>query len=653
MWSDNESDVDLLGYSHLVQTVVSIVNTESLLPATIGIFGDWGSGKSSLMKMAGVELSQDKAVLVLPFNGWLFEGYEDAKTALMGTILDELAKRQGLSEKAKGLVGRLLSRINWMRALGLAAKGALSYLAGGLPALGLTAGAELGTHAVEAAGKLGSVDVDEAAKFVKSEPAQELRRGIREFRTDFGELLKEAKIKTLVVMIDDLDRCMPDTIVETLEAIKLFLFVPQTAFIVGADERLVKYAVRRRFPELPGERAEVGRDYLEKLIQFPICIPPLGRPETETYINLLFAKDGGLVPGAFDAIRRAAVDECSAEALLEVRFNYGIAQKILGDVPKGLAENLELAQRIAPILATGLNGNPRQCKRFLNTLAMRIEMAKLRRVTLKSRVLAKLMLLEYFRPDSFKKLAEAQAEQAGRSAELASAEQAARPQPRVQPKPAAPPPPADGAGGKRLPPRPATPTTDSVAAESATPLPVWLSDDVWIDGWLRLEPPLSGEDLQPYFFFSRDKLGALGGSVQRMSPAAQEVLANLLQKSEAVRRVALKKAAQVSSADAAAVFEALGDRIRQEEDPSDPDAPVLRMLEWVEARLDLFGQLATLLQTLPPTGIPISAVPKIINMAGSDEARRRLARDILSRLAQDASPRPLKNAASMQLAKLQ
>jgi predicted KAP-like P-loop ATPase len=92
----------------------------------------------------------------------------------------------------------------------------------------------------------------------------------------------ETKLKTLVVAIDDLDRCLPDTIIETLEAIKLFLFVPRTAFILGADERLVKYAVRRRVPELPGERAEVGRDYLEKLVQFPIRVPPPGRAEIET-----------------------------------------------------------------------------------------------------------------------------------------------------------------------------------------------------------------------------------------------------------------------------------------------------------------------------------------------------------------------------------
>lgn len=111
---------------------------------------------------------------------------------------------------------------------------------------------------------------------------------------------------------------MPDTIIETLEAIKLFLFVPHTAFILGADERLVKYAVRRRFPELPGERAEVGRDYLEKLIQFPIRVPPLGRGEIESYINLLFTRKANLAADKFEEARKCVL-ACDTEKTAKCR----------------------------------------------------------------------------------------------------------------------------------------------------------------------------------------------------------------------------------------------------------------------------------------------------------------------------------------------
>jgi predicted KAP-like P-loop ATPase len=90
--SDNvvrqESTEDLLGFQYLAGAVVPIVKNENLLPATIGVFGDWGGGKSTLIEIVRTQLTSDEekkaGTVVLSFNGWLFEGYEGAKTALMG-----------------------------------------------------------------------------------------------------------------------------------------------------------------------------------------------------------------------------------------------------------------------------------------------------------------------------------------------------------------------------------------------------------------------------------------------------------------------------------------------------------------------------------------------------------------------------------------
>jgi ABC-type Mn2+/Zn2+ transport system ATPase subunit len=59
MWSDNETDVDLLQFRYLAASVVRIVGMPHLLPTTIGVFGDWGTGKSSLIKMIEKELAKD------------------------------------------------------------------------------------------------------------------------------------------------------------------------------------------------------------------------------------------------------------------------------------------------------------------------------------------------------------------------------------------------------------------------------------------------------------------------------------------------------------------------------------------------------------------------------------------------------------------
>ena len=329
MWSDNESKMDLLGFQHLVGAVTSIVKNESLLPATIGIYGDWGSGKSSLLQMAKADIEQDKEVLVLSFNGWLFEGYNDAKTALMGAILDEIIARRKLTAQAKDTLLNLVRNLNLIQLASVAGRLTAAYTVGGVPAAGIALGAEALKWSDELLEKGKKITPDNVATFLqKEDPSQNLRRSIRDFRLDFAKLLEETSIRTLVVVIDDLDRCSPDTLIETLEAIKLFLFVPRTAFLIGADERLVRYAVRRRFPELPGERAEVGRDYLEKLIQFPIRIPPMGRAEIETYVNLLFTSVSQLPSDQFEKVRNAVVNG-SPDTLMEVRYNHCSANQIM------------------------------------------------------------------------------------------------------------------------------------------------------------------------------------------------------------------------------------------------------------------------------------------------------------------------------------
>ncbi|MHB8901360.1 MAG: KAP family P-loop NTPase fold protein [Thermoguttaceae bacterium] len=637
MWSDNETDLDLLGFQHLTNAVCTIIRNDALLPATIGVFGDWGSGKSSLLQMVRAELESDKDCLVLSFNGWLFEGYDDAKSALMGTIVDEIVAQRStlatVTDKARGIAVRLLKKIQLFRVLTVGAKAVGAYSVGGWSAAaaslaidGVAAGQELKAKYDDLVEGATDVTVEDLGSYLKSDRSQTVRRTVREFRNDFADLLKEMKIKRLVVLIDDLDRCMPDTIIETLEAIKLFLYVPHTAFVLGADERLVRYAVRRRFPELPGEKVEVGRDYLEKLVQFPVRVPPLGRAEMETYINLLFARKALTKPEEFEAARRCVVD-CLPSSLLEVRYNHGIAEKALNrELPKDLSENLALAQKIAPILATGLVGNPRQCKRFLNTLVMRTEMAKGRGIELKQRVLAKLMLLEYFRPESFKALAEAQALHGGESKELSAAEEAIAKRNVVQ---------GETAGTEKV---------KKQAKKDPLEVPPWLAD-TWIEEWLAIEPPLAGEDLRKYFYFSRDTLGPMTSAVQRMSPQAQSILTELAQESAAVRQNALKKAQSFGVGDAAAIFEALADKARVEDESDDEGSYLGQLCLWTIERPELSAQAITFLNTLPIDNLPIWVVTKVIAFSSVEKEH---VRGLLVKWSQGNNV-PLKGAATAKL----
>src|SRR5712691_9092936 len=344
MWHDNETAVDLLGFDYLSRTLVDVLSESRLLPVTVGVFGDWGSGKSSLMRIARDELAANDRIATIEFSAWRFEGYEDVKAALMQVIVQRLRAEEGLTEKAQSLRTKLVKRVDWFYAIGLAA----SRIA-----------------------TLTPPTLDELRRAVKPEDSDEDEtQAIQEFRSDFAALLGELdKLDALVVFIDDLDRCLPTSIIETFEAIRLFLAVPKTAFVIAADERIIRYAIGSRYPADAAGRVDLGRDYLEKIVQVPIRIPPLTGSEVETYLNLLFA-ELDLDPEAYVALCAKAAEARASDALA-VACNYGIASGAIEFVPQTLQQNFELVARIAPILAAGLNGNPRQLKRFMNALVLR------------------------------------------------------------------------------------------------------------------------------------------------------------------------------------------------------------------------------------------------------------------------------------------
>lgn len=655
MWSDNEADVDLLRFKYLASAVSRIIRTRHLLPTTIGVFGDWGSGKSSLLKMVQADLDRDPAIMWLAFNGWLFEGYEDAKTALMGTILDAIDERtsssQTVSDKARALLDKLLKRVNWLQIAGLAGRHLLPAVAGlphlSIATLGVDAWRALQATPGAVAAALPNMNLEDAQKLIKDAPdgPEQVRRNIRDFRQDFAALLKEAKIETLVVFIDDLDRCLPDTIIETLEAIKLFLFVPGTAFVLGADRRLVEYAVRQRFPELPGTETEVGRDYLEKLVQNTIVIPPLSGAEIESYISLLFAQ----LHLQDDEYRTVceAVSMFTPTNITDLAFNLERARAILpqSTLPRELESDLDLTAQIAPVLTPGLSGNPRRTKRFLNTLLLRMSMSEDRGLVLQRRVLAKLMLLEYLRPDYFKQLAKLQAEEGGRPGEIVQVEGRLR-KPRVIEEDAGHGTHDNGVAKESITSKSVSDTRrrskEATADEEVLSAEIqpWLAD-TWMRVWLASEPSLSEIDLRPYFYIAHDTIGALTDSPLRLSPAATEVLNRLLSPKQVTQELGLTQTANLSGADANALFQSLAQRVRQAE--SLAQSPYKVLFGLMSYRPELMPQLVTLYQSLPEPKI-ILAIPGMLYDVTKDTPSAAAVRTMLERWSR-ASKVSLANAA--------
>ena len=228
---------------------------------------------------------------------------------------------------------------------------------------------------------------------------------IAEFR--FASLIESlAELAAVVVFIDDLDRCLPETVVDTFEAIRLVLGAPRTAFVVAANQKIVESAVDARYPELRGDgRSQgkgIGAQYLEKMLQLKIAVPALAVPEAITYVNLLLAELH--LPAADFARLREHVAAQRVTDALGVVFTLGTLGDLGIAVPPGLSADLQWAAAIAPVLARGSRGNPRQVKRFLNTLQLRRRAAERKRVSLEPTVLGKLMLLEDQHFDDFQQL---------------------------------------------------------------------------------------------------------------------------------------------------------------------------------------------------------------------------------------------------------
>ena len=350
------------------------------------------------------------------------------------------------------------------------------------------------------------------------------------------------------MLIDDLDRCLPDTAIETLEAVRLFVFTSRTAFVVAADEAMIEYAVRKHFPDLPDTTGPqtYARNYLEKLIQVPFRIPALGETETRIYVTLLFVgAELGENDPAFTkliAVARERLKRPWTGAVLD----SAAVKAALGSKADRAQNALILSAQIGPILASGTKGNPRQIKRFLNTLLLRQSSANARGFgdDVKLPVLAKLMLAERFLPRVFDQIATSAASAGdGICTDLIRLEEEVSDRKELSRKPAS-------AAEAKGPSRPKVASRPEVvkASESAQ-LTEWTSSPA-VRSWAQIEPSIGSLDLRPYLFVAKDRKDYFGATtvLGQLASVAEKLLGSkfVVQGREMeLRQLAVPEAAQV------------------------------------------------------------------------------------------------------------
>jgi len=516
MWADNETSEDLLGFKVHADLLINVINDESVLPITIGVFGDWGSGKSSILQIVKEEFDKedDKDSICIYFNGWTFEGYDDAKAALLNSILKELEDNKKISEEIKDTIKekakKLWKSIDWMRGAGMVMKNVAlpavsAYFTGGLSLVpfAIQKLTEWGDNPEKIIEKLQSEEGKEIYKaFVKEGKVEDKNatNAVAEFRKDFSELLEATNFKRLVVIIDDLDRCSPERIIENLEAIKLFLNVPKTAFIIGADPRIVKYAIEYKYKnnkEIEEDNNRIVIDYLEKLIQLPYSLPRLSESEVETYISMLICKKE-----IGDTRFKNVLDEFQKYRLTNKYSAFGLSnfEKILeAEEFRKVKDNVITIPALVPLITNSLYGNPRQIKRFLNTYTIRKRLAEVASLqSFNDAVLAKMMILEYSEPKLFKKLFEWQIIQDGVPKEITDIEALCK--------------------EKGI--------EDVISEIKDSDFKEWSKPK--IIKWFQIEPLLSGVDLRDYYWIARDKLENSITATSMIPPVVRALFNELL-----------------------------------------------------------------------------------------------------------------------------
>ncbi|MBI4556069.1 MAG: SUMF1/EgtB/PvdO family nonheme iron enzyme [Candidatus Hydrogenedentes bacterium] len=256
---------DLLNYSSTARVLAEAAIATSN-PLTIGVFGEWGTGKTSLMRLIQEEVAANKRAVAVWFNAWQYEKEEHLIVPLVATINKGL-HRSWPAEIAEGAT-KLIS--------------ALRAIASGF----------------SIKGKVGIPLISEAEVNLSPESLitryQELTKDsvlAPSLYFDAFEKLKEcagsSAAPRIVVLVDDLDRCFPDKAVALLEGIKLVLHQPGFAFVLGLNDVIIEAFIKTKYVkdyDIPGKLFE---DYLDKMVQVKMVVPKRATGDMTKYIGHL------------------------------------------------------------------------------------------------------------------------------------------------------------------------------------------------------------------------------------------------------------------------------------------------------------------------------------------------------------------------------
>jgi energy-coupling factor transporter ATP-binding protein EcfA2 len=323
---DDPADTPGLRFEDYASALAEII-ANSRAEFAVGIFGSWGSGKTTLMHAVERLLKAQDDVVPVWFTAWRYEKEPHLIVPLLDVLREALEKRAATEADEHGTVKRTAAAI---------ARAGRAFLAGltvsaRLPGVDAQWKPESTIAALKADDNVGAESLSfYHAGFVM------LRDAIREFSA--------GGTRRVVVFVDDLDRCLPANALELLESMKLFFDVEGFVFVVGLDQEIAERAVALKYgraADEPEQRSAIsGTDYVKKIFQVPFTLPAISTDQLQEYLTSV-ANNADLSPEQHadfeDNVRR------------HLRYIHG-----------------------------GDSVNPREIKRLINTYTLQLKMLSAR-----------------------------------------------------------------------------------------------------------------------------------------------------------------------------------------------------------------------------------------------------------------------------------
>jgi|GEM_PF-1117581 len=279
---DDFSEKDEIGYDEysegLVEMIHSLKAKSEKGSFTIGVFGEWGQGKTSMLRQIEKKLNENetsvqKEILTVWFNPWQFTGEEHIIIPFFHTLvsyLEEYRKKKGktVSEKFKDFLKKLAY-----------VPVALTYGMEGNIKIPLL---------LETKFKIRDI-IDESYRnkeAMEEKNTPELKKLVNKYESMYYRLISQLQAAfsqldlKIVVFIDDLDRCLPEQAVKLLEGIKVLLDLSGFVFVIAVAREVIERGIRVRYKELYANDNDAGgslileQNYLDKIIQFSLTLPP-------------------------------------------------------------------------------------------------------------------------------------------------------------------------------------------------------------------------------------------------------------------------------------------------------------------------------------------------------------------------------------------